>query len=364
MAFFNIDKDSVKLLIKYFFISKAIVVIGILFSIFIMGIDIKSIFFNFDATHYINIAINGYTRSYQYAFFPLYPLLIRLFSVLGVPYVVSGVLISNLLHIASGLILLVLNNKYLKQKEEALLLVFFLSFNSVFFSSVYTESLFLFLTLLSFTLYKNKNWILSGILLGLSVATRNIGSLLFFAIFIELLINKEKFLNIIKMYIPATIISLIYPIYLYIYTGNFFKFASVQKECWGAEFTNPLSAIIRDIKVFFLSKQPIFSIVVIFSFISIYIALYLIVKNFKKENIALIIYMLLGVLVPLLSSKIFSFDTLTGMPSTTSLFRYIFALFPIYIFSSKISNIKWYLRIHVIIGLILSIAYYSNVFIA
>src|SRR3972149_7575541 len=55
-----------------------------------------SVWANFDGVHYLSIAQNGYMR-FQEAFFPLYPLLIRILakSVLFDHYLWAGLLISH-----------------------------------------------------------------------------------------------------------------------------------------------------------------------------------------------------------------------------------------------------------------------------
>src|SRR3989304_8198475 len=54
-------------------------------------------FGNFDGVHYLGIAKDAYAYQYTQVFFPLYPLLIKLFSYLtSYSLLVSGFLISNL----------------------------------------------------------------------------------------------------------------------------------------------------------------------------------------------------------------------------------------------------------------------------
>src|SRR3972149_9378290 len=61
-----------------------------------MGFLGPSVWANFDGIHYLSIAQNGYMR-FQEAFFPLYPLLIRILakSVLFDHYLWAGLLISH-----------------------------------------------------------------------------------------------------------------------------------------------------------------------------------------------------------------------------------------------------------------------------
>ena len=93
---------------------------------------------NFDGVHYLDIAGNGYGTNGR--FFPLYPILIRFYSKLfgasaafGTVYFFTGLLISNILFLASLFLLF----KMIKEKyNEAIALktiVFLLVFPASFF---------------------------------------------------------------------------------------------------------------------------------------------------------------------------------------------------------------------------------------
>lgn len=101
-----------------------------------------SSFANFDGANYLAINHYGYNLSLS-AFFPLYPLLISLFSILH-----QSVLISLFISNISLVVVLLLINRLFKPSFWFYLI--FLSFPTAFFlASSYTESLFLMLLLLS-----------------------------------------------------------------------------------------------------------------------------------------------------------------------------------------------------------------------
>lgn len=136
---------------------------------------------NFDGVHYLLIAQSGY--QYKQAFFPLYPLFIRyLGRLLGGNFILSGMLISNL----SILLLLfvfwkILSIKSLKLSENTKKwsLIFLMFFpTSFYFGSVYTESLFLLLVLLSFHYLSKGKKLFFGIFASLASATRLVGAFL------------------------------------------------------------------------------------------------------------------------------------------------------------------------------------------
>lgn len=148
---------------------------------------------NFDGLHYLSIAKNGYYQ-YEEAFFPLFPLTIKLLSeVFKINYAVSGVFIVH----ASGAIALYFLFKLVRLdydvKASFWIIVFFLAFPTAFFlSSLYSESLFLALTLSSVYFARRAKWFMSGVLGGFASATRLVGIFLLPALIVEYVIQRRK----------------------------------------------------------------------------------------------------------------------------------------------------------------------------
>lgn len=126
---------------------------------------------NFDGEHYLSIAINGY-KDLQQAYFPFYPLLIRLFG----GSIWSGILISNFAFLISLFGLYKLIRLDFSEKTAKLAIILLLIFpTSFFFATVYTESLFLALVVWAFYFFRKQKYF-SGLVLGtLSSLTRAIG---------------------------------------------------------------------------------------------------------------------------------------------------------------------------------------------
>src|SRR6266536_3599332 len=59
-----------------------------------LNTDFIKSFANWDGGHYLAIAQNGYKEKFQFAFFPLYPLIINLVNKLFNNYLFSSILIS------------------------------------------------------------------------------------------------------------------------------------------------------------------------------------------------------------------------------------------------------------------------------
>lgn len=131
-----------------------------------------------DAVHYIDIATKGY-QGLDMAFFPLYPLLIRIVAAFAGSHVIAGLLISNA-SFFFGLLFLykLLEHEY--DRSVARRAIFYVSIfpSAVFFSAVYTESLFFMLTVASFYYMRSHRWWLAGAIGFFAALTRVEGVLL------------------------------------------------------------------------------------------------------------------------------------------------------------------------------------------
>lgn len=141
---------------------------------------------NFDGFYYTKIARDGY-QYLQQAFFPFYPKTIRFFQKFLGSFIISGLFVANL----SFFLLFFVFAKLLeleKIKREAIkkTLLFFAFFpTSFYFVSVYAESLFLLLTLLSFYLARRGRFFWAGVVAGLASYTKPFGIFLLPALLVE-----------------------------------------------------------------------------------------------------------------------------------------------------------------------------------
>ena len=139
----------------------------------------------YDSEWYLRIAAYGY-ESVTTAFFPLYAWLLSLAGPEDVRMALWGVAISNGCFFA-GLYFLYRLTAIDFNEKVANRAVFLLAFfpTTAFFSAVYTESLFLLLSVLSFYFVRKKRWLQAGFLAGLAGLTRNSGWILFVMLAIE-----------------------------------------------------------------------------------------------------------------------------------------------------------------------------------
>ncbi len=309
---------------------------------------------NFDGEHYLSIAMFGY-KDLQLAFFPGYPYVINLLSKLigtnTASYLISGVLVSNLLFLGSLILLWkVVRLDYSKETAKVatiLLLVFPTSF---YFGSVYTESMFLFVSLLVYYFYRTNKYLLAGLFGIILTLTRLYGIFVIFMIFIDVLVRKTNIAKIIKDKIYLVGVSAIglisYMWYCFVSKGDALAFYSLQTNVGEHRSLSLILLpqvfyryIVKIIPNLTWSYPP----VVFTTFLelgSALLFLIIILYSFKKVRWDYWVYMLLGYIVP----------TLTG--SFSSLPRYVLVLFPAFIFlASRLENKNRYLRLGIYAGM-------------
>ena len=201
-----------------------------------------------DAPHYQGIAQNWYVTEgdprLHIVFFPLYPLLTKLFNFAVGNYFASAMVVSNLCAIGAGIMAYELAALDMERKDalfaSTLLSVFPGSF---FLAAPMTESLFLLLSLSCLFCARKKKYLLAGGFGALAAFTRSVGLLLTVPVFIEALTdhfrNKPLSSRAIASRLGGTaMIALGTAGYLLInraVTGSAFTFLTYQSEHWSQQ---------------------------------------------------------------------------------------------------------------------------------
>lgn len=297
-------------------------------------------FGNFDGIYYLLISANGYTVNA--GFFPLFPLLINVLTYIFGPnisafdprqYVTANFLVNILFFLSLGLIYKLVRMDY-KENIAIWTSIFLLIFpTSFFFVSIYSESLFLLLSLLSFYFARRKKWIWAGIAGGLLSATRIVGIAMFPALLYEYFKeNKNKLSLRILPLLIAPLGLLGYIFYNFQKWGNPFYFIQAQGNFQNNRTVNSIvllpQTIFRYIKILFTVKPVIYEWwVALFEFVFCLFALFILYIAWKKKvRFSYILFGLLCILIPA------STGTLSGIP------RYVLIIFPIFITLALIRN--------------------------
>ncbi len=137
-----------------------------------------------DSPHYLHLAEHGYVTQGENAklivFYPLYPLIIRIFNLLTQDYLASGVIVSNLAFMAASCVLYkLLRLDYNEEQSASGLALMIVAPFSMFYSAVFTESVFLLTTVLCLYFMRTKKPIQMGICGFLACLSRTQGIILF-----------------------------------------------------------------------------------------------------------------------------------------------------------------------------------------
>ena len=292
-----------------------------------------------DSEHYVRIAQDGYEDPLLTVFFPMIPMLIRFLSWYGLVAVNQVCLFVSMI-----LLKRLLEDRYKSDVVNQILFIFAFSPISYFSFAAYTECVFFVLTLSSFYLFvKNKHPWLMGIFLGLSVATRNTGSIFFFALFIGMVIRwikkENTIIHIIQAYVPATMISLIYPVFLQVRHGNWKMFVDYEYSNWFRIHSNFFKTTFISLKMIFTNEYEYdgasLTLFRINETLTLLLTASLIILSIRairkiKECDAVPI---VTVLIPIMSIIIFTSSILDPNihAPTRCFFRYYYALVPTYI---------------------------------
>lgn len=318
---------------------------------------------NFDGRHFLSISLIGYHNT-NFAYFPLYPLLIYLLSKIApFPQLYGGIIIS-LIAFLVGLYFLKKVTLLDYSENTAQRAVFLCCFSplSFYYQAVYADSLFFLLSILAFYFARRKNWIIAGVFCALSILTRLSGIALLPALFIEWYLqsyHKKKFAKGIilsflttKAFLGLVIGSLgllAYMIYLQVVHGDFLLFQK-SMSAWGqAGVVFPLQVVFRYLKIFIsVSPQALVYWIAVLEFVSMAFCLALSWYVTRKVRVSYGVFMfILLFLVPFTG-------TFAGTP------RYILHLFPAYLGLALLTQNR-YKKITLVLFIILG-AFFVSLF--
>ncbi len=215
-----------------------------------------------DSQWYLHIAAGGYQGVREYAFSPLYPFLIWLFTPEVGSGAMAGLVLSNVAFLGAlvwlqGLVREEWGVDVARRTTDYLILFPF----SFYFSAVYTESLFLLFTVVSFAAARRRNWMLAGLAgLGASL-TRSVGMVLVLPLLYEFWRSRERWAKSWRIGLvfvgPA-----IFALYQYFREGDPFLFLQAQRIGWDRVTTWPWVGFVAAFKQMATHPYPAYSQVI------------------------------------------------------------------------------------------------------
>lgn len=293
---------------------------------------------NFDGEHYLSIAIFGYKHLEQ-AFFPIFPLMISFLAKPFSPDLLSafinftlvGLIISNISFLLALVFLFELIKIDFSNKIAYLTIALILVFpTSFYYGSLYNESLFLLLSVLSFYCARKKFWLIAGVFGMVVSATRVFGILLLPALLIEAWCQKASFSKIFWVFLMPLGLG-IYMWYLSETVGDpiaFYHFQKLVGEQHQPGIILLPQVYFRYIKMLATTSihNYIFQTVLLEFFSGLIFFLLPIYGYFRKIRLSYFLFAMLGFLIP----------TIQGSFSSTP--RYVIILFPAFLALALLIN--------------------------
>ena len=305
---------------------------------------------HWDATRYVSIAQYGYKTPFDFAFFPLFPLLT---GILATPlgswsYLLVAMLLSNVALLGT---LFVLYQLAVDQAGEELarrtLLYLCIFPTAFFFFAAYNESLFLLLVTGAFLAMRRQRWWLAGLLGCLAALTRSAGLLLVVPYLYELWqclypgrgsgkwgrgVNILRYGRALAPILLIPLGTCIYSFYCWKMTGNPLEFAAVQYH-WARELSWPWVGLWHACFELFLN-QPFGSFNEVHILLDLCATLgfiVLIILGWRKIRVSYSIWMALLLLYILLTPSVGQRDPLISNQ------RFVLEMFPAFITLALIS---------------------------
>jgi len=324
--------------------------------------EIPNLFFKWDSNWYLQIAKEGYDNltyiDNEYrslvVFFPLYPMLIRIFSFGFFNPKIIGFIISNVALVFASVYLYKLTKLEFKDKSLAIKSVFFMLIFPVsfFFSIFYTEGLFLALAISCFYYARKKQWLIASFLGFFLSLTRSIGFLIFIPMLMEYLdldfnafkVKKEKVKKDILylLLVPAGLIA--YEICLWIKSKDPFVYFKAEAG-WGRK----LAPIFDTFYIELAKHHYYYQWIAVFTVI--FVLLLIVHIYFSELRLSYTIYSLILFVLPISTTL------------AASIPRYCSVIFPIYISMALISKKNKYLDYFLVIFSIAMLSLMTVIFV-
>lgn len=330
----------------------------------------EKLWVRWDSPHYIYLAENWYvnegTAKIFIAFYPLYPFLMKILNFFTQNSILSGIIISNVCNCFASYYLYKLVSIDFDDKTAFAAVKYMLIFPfSFFFGIVYTESLFMMLSIMCFYYLRKNNWLLAGFFGFLSAVTKNQGIILFAPAVVEVLMSlkiqniryalenkKRLFIEFLKKITYIIPIPLGFGAYLTLnklVTGSWFKFLEHQSSYWHHNFN-----LIHDTLKYHFdymtreSYSGLTKVSIWFPQLAlIFIVVLLMIYAFRKVRGSYILYMLLYTVM---------------IYSTTWLIsggRYLLCLFPVHILIAIMSRKSKYMDFALTFTSLVFLGYYT-----
>jgi hypothetical protein len=210
---------------------------------------------NWDVQHFARLADGGYLSESSgtlMAFFPGWPLILALFDQLGVPVVISGVVLSTACSAVAAAAMYRLGGPWAA-------VAWLFAPTAVFTMVPYTESLFCAVAFWAWERARSDRWLAAVALTAVACTVRVSGLFLIGALLVMIFTSNNvtgvKLRRAALMLIPAAVI-MAFATYLYVLTGSWTAWYQAQATGWVRELTWPWQSFLNTIPAVLPGAYP------------------------------------------------------------------------------------------------------------
>ena len=201
---------------------------------------------NWDVEHFSKLATGGYfadPNGTLMAFFPGLPVIFSLFSQLGVPVAITGVVLSTVCSAIAAAALYRLGGQWAA-------VAWLFAPTAVFTMVPYTESLFCAAAFWAWERARSDRWLAAAVLTAVACTVRVSGLFLIGALLVMIITDRKsaaaKLRRAALMLIPASVI-IAFATYLYVLTGSWTAWYRAQTNGWVRQLTWPWESFLNTI---------------------------------------------------------------------------------------------------------------------
>lgn len=232
--------DDARLVVQTWLGTRLVIALVAVWTVIFEHRGLTEILSSWDVEHFLAIAANGYTNPDLVAFFPGWPMLIRLAS--SIPGVAPVAVGTALALLASGFAAAALY----RMAGAPAAIAWLLAPSAVFTVVPYSESVFCAAAFWAWERASSKHWTAAAVLAAVAAATRVSGIFLIVALAVLALTQSGKSRirmgRLARLVLPTAVLAG-YLIYLRISLGSWTVWYDTQANGWSRQFTWPWVAL-------------------------------------------------------------------------------------------------------------------------
>jgi hypothetical protein len=220
------------------------------------------IWVRWDARHFLEVAQYGYTDPssdpHATAFFPLFPLLVRAVSVVGIPMAAAGLLVTTLSTVVACAYLYRMAEEEIGRHSGRRAVLYLLFFpTAVFLIAPYSEATFLAGTVAAFYYARRGRWKLAALPAAVATASRAAGVFVLVGLLFELFRQRRRPVRDAVVAMGVAVLPLAaYGAYLWQIKGNPLYFFVDQRDGWNRDFVTPVESFRNSFDLATSSNAP------------------------------------------------------------------------------------------------------------